>query len=125
MKKLIYTLLLLGAGVVTARAGDPVSVSAFPNSRYDVSQSTISVSSTTVTTLAAVSGYRAAYIGQLGLTSGATIFYRVDGSTDSIPTVGSWILPGDVEKIETDNAIHLQLGAAQTAITARLRQVRK
>jgi hypothetical protein len=125
MKKLICMSILLVAGSIVAKAGDPVSVTPFPNSRYDIAHSTIAVSSNTVTTIAAVGGYRAAYIGQLGLAVGATIFYRIDGSTAAIPTVGSWILPGEEEKIETDNAIHLQLGVNQSSITARLRQIRK
>ena len=106
--------LLFVAGKVFA--GDPVSVMAWPNSKYDITQSTVQVSSTTVLTIAAASTYRAVYISNW-LNSSTTIYYRIDGSTASIPTVGWPIPPGTIEhKIETDNVISLQLAAGATAV---------
>ncbi len=128
MKKflLMFTFaLLFVAGKVFA--GDPVSVMAWPNSNYVLAQSSVQVSSGSVTTIAADSGYRCVYLSNL-LNPTTTIYYRIDGSTASIPTVGWPIPPGALEaKIETDGVISLQLaaGSGVTAIDVRRKTVKK
>lgn len=127
VKKLLLISAFLLASVATVRAGDPVSVMAWPNSSYSIAQSSVQVSSGSVTTIAADSGYRAVYISNL-LNPTTTIYYRIDGSTASIPTVGWPIPPGALEaKIETDSVISLQLaaGASVTAIDVRRKIIKK
>ena len=125
MKKFLLTALILIGFSALARAGDPVSVMAWPNSNYNISQSTMQISSTTVATIAADSGYRAVYISNLSNAS-TTIYYRIDGSTASIPTVGWPIPPSALEaKIETDSVISLQLAAGATAIDVRRKIIKK
>lgn len=117
MKKFLIAMLFVGAGLSIAKSGDPVSFMAWPNSKYDIEQSTFQVSSMTVATVSPVSTYRATYIWN---TSGsATIYYRIDGSTAAIPTVGWPILPNEKAKIETDAAISIMLAPAVAVYDAR------
>jgi len=127
MKKFLMTAFLLFGLAAAAKAGDPVSVMAWPNSNYVIAQSSVQISSTAVTTIAADSGYRAVYISNL-LNPTTTIYYRIDGSTASIPTVGWPIPPGALEaKIETDGVISLQLaaGSGVSAIDVRRKIIKK
>jgi len=123
MKKLIF-LVVLFAGAGSLFAGEPVSLMGWPNSTYSMSQSTISISSSAVTTHAATSGYQAVYISNLA-NAGTTIYYRVDGSTISIPTVGWPIAPSQSEKIESNAVIYFQLAAGDTAITVPKKVIKK
>ncbi|MBI4396133.1 MAG: hypothetical protein HY548_03490 [Elusimicrobia bacterium] len=118
----IAFLLLLGSAGA-GFAGDPAWLELDPNSSYTISQATISISSDTVTTIAAETRYREIYIGDPSTT--VSIFYRVDGSTVSIPTVGWWIPAGQWGRIESNSAINLQLGAGESSVTARRMTVQK
>ncbi len=117
MKKFLFMLLLAGC-VRSIQAMEPVTVRmGQPDSTYEVSQSTIALSSTTVTTIAAVSGYREVHISNFATTS-TTIYYRIDGSTLSIPTVGFPIAPTERDhKIESNAVISLQLGTGVSALS--------
>jgi hypothetical protein len=123
MKFFTALFLILGTAVV-AKAGEPVSVMAWPNSTYDITQSTIAISSSSVYAFPAVSGYRSVLIDNIANT-GTTVYYRVDGSTLSIPTVGWQILPSATEKIETNGVISLQLGADISSVNVRQKTIRK
>lgn len=116
MKKFLFMLLLVGC-VHVAHAMQPMTVRmGQPDSTYEVSQSTIALSSTSVTTVAAVTGYREYHISNLSMTT--TIFYRIDGSTLNIPTVGFPIVPRESDhKIESNAVISLQLGSGVSALS--------
>lgn len=117
MKKFLFMLLLCGC-VRHVYAMEPVTVRmGQPDSTYEVSQTTITIASTTVTTIAAVSGYREVHISNLA-NAGTTIYYRIDGSTASIPTVGFPIAPTERDhKIESNAVISLQLAAGSGVTT--------
>ncbi len=127
MKKFLFVLVLCGAAKV-AHAVEPVSVVPWlPESTYTLSQSTISVSSGTVTTISAVSGYRSVHISNFA-NSGTTLYYRIDGSTASIPTVGFPIAPSAQDHpIETNGVISLQLaaGSGSATVTVPIKTIRK
>lgn len=80
-----------------------------PESRYVISQSTVSFSSSTVTTIAAVDGYRLVKIRDL--TESTSFFYRLDGSTQSITTVGFLNKGTEVFSTESNAAMYFQLAA--------------
>jgi hypothetical protein len=117
MKKFLFALFLCGL-VRAAYAMDPVTVRmGQPDSTWEISQSTITVSSATVTTIAAVTGYRVVHISNLA-SSGTTIYYRIDGSTASIPTVGFPIAPTERDHaIESNAVISLQLTSGAPGTT--------
>lgn len=125
MRKLLLALgLWLGAGL--AAAVEPVSIIPWlPESTYDVTQSTVAISSQTVSWDAAVSGYRTVHIANLSAT--ATLYYRVDGSTASTGLVGYPILPSTLGQIESNAMIGYQLGASATvgSIDVRKKVIRK
>ena len=111
--KIFYSaaLLILFAGVINA--ADPVySLRGQPESAYNVSQSTVAVSSNTVSTDASVSGYRNTCIFNLSL--GSTVYYRIDGSTNNVATVGYPILPLTFGCVEYNGEINWLLGASDT-----------
>jgi hypothetical protein len=120
MKRIMFILAILTiAALSVSWGGEPVFNIGGPDSHYTITNGTISVSSSAVTTVAAVDRFREIYIGDLDST--VTTYYRVDGSTVNIPTVGWWILPGESKRIETNGTIKLQL--ATDAATATLRYV--
>lgn len=124
MKKLFFVCALVLSGLGLARAGEPVSMMPWPNSTYAVSNSTVVVSSNTVLTIAATSGFRAIHIGNFS-NPGTTLYYRLDGSTASIPTVGWVIPPAGEERIESNAAINLQLAVAASSVTVRVKTFTK
>jgi hypothetical protein len=118
--------ILLGAFVAfgfaaVAIGGDPVWLQPYSDSSYRFAHSTISVSSFSVTTVPAAGRWREVYVGEP--TASVSVFYRVDGSTQNIPTVGSWIEAGKEKRIESNDPIYFQLGAAASAVTLRLTTV--
>lgn len=116
MKKALFVSAFISiAWIGELKAIEPVSVIPWlPESTYTISQSTISVSSTSVTTIAAVSGYRSVHLSNL-LNTSTTLYYRIDGSTVSIGTVGYPIAPGDKDHaIETNGVISLQLAVGSS-----------
>lgn len=117
MKKLLFISILFAA-VVNARAGEPVSnFSGPPESAYNVSHSTVAISSQTVSSDAAVQGYRATYLFNLSATT--TIFYTLSSSTQNVVETGWPIFPWRTptganpipEKIEYNGQINYRLGA--------------
>lgn len=127
MRKLMFmAALVFLAFAAKVKAVEPVSVIPWlPESSYDIAQSTISVSSTTVTTISAVSGYRQVHLSNL-VNSGTTIYYRIDGSTQNISTVGWPIEPRAADHtIESNAAINLQLAAGASSVTVTAKTKRK
>lgn len=109
MRKMIFlTAFIFVTCVRPTHAVEPVSVIPWlPESRYDITNSTIAFSSTTVTTIAAVDGYRKIKIRDL--TSTTSFFYRLDGSTQTITTTGFFAGPTEVTEIETNQSISILL----------------
>lgn len=115
MKKFLsISIFLLAAFIVNAHAGDVVSpLKGQPESWYDVTHSTVAISSQTVSSDVAVSGYRAVYLYNLNTTT--TIYYKLSTSTQSVTTLGWPIFPyrsttiyPQAEKIEYNGQINYQ-----------------
>lgn len=121
MKRLVGLALILGS--TSAFAGDPVWLQSYSDSSYTVSHSTVAITSYTVTTIAAASRWREVYVGNPATT--AVIYYRIDGSTANIPTVGSWIEAAKEKRIESNAAVNMQLGATVAATTARITELKR
>lgn len=102
---LILSALLVMVGII-AFAAEPVSITGWPNSSYNVTQSTAFVSSYTVTQDLAVSGYRSIQIQNLS--ASATIYYLIGTSTQAIPTIGWPIYPNSIGTIENNAQINYQ-----------------
>lgn len=120
MKRLLIfsTFLILTALV---RAADPVAVvSGRPESRYDYTNGTISASSFTVLTVAAVNGYR-----QLKLTCPNSFYYRIDDSTQTIATTGFPVAANATETIETNQTVTILMPPGTAASTIRYIDKRK
>lgn len=125
MRQILMLFTLAVLVMAKAYATQPVSiVHGQPESRYDYTNGTLSLSSFTVTTVAATSGYRALIIPNV-LANAATIYYRVDGSTQNIATTGFPILPATTEIIETNQTINLLLEPLLSAKTVRYLQRKK
>lgn len=120
MKKLLIALglALLFGPLCPAFAAEPVFAVAWPESEYGISQSTISISSTSVTTVAGSLGYRLLSMGEP--TSSTTVYYRIDGSASNIPTVGWWFIPSQGHSIESNADVKLQLGAGASSVIIRI-----
>lgn len=117
VRKLVIIAFISIAGLaVRAHAGDPVNAVA-RDSSYTQSQSTITITSFTVTSIQAVTGWREYYVGDPASVS--TVFFRCDGSTANITTVGWWIAAGQERRIETNNACNFQVQAGTAAVTLR------
>jgi hypothetical protein len=126
MKKfLLIAAIVAGFYAVPVFAADPVAiVPGLPESNYAVTQSSVAVSSNTTTTDAAVSGYRSTCIGNTS--TGSTVYYRIDGSTQNVAVVGYPIFPLTNHCVEYNGKIGWQLGAGTVAsIDARKKVIRK
>lgn len=126
MKRILFVAAIFAiAAVGTARAMDPVTVRmGSPDSTYEIAQSTISISSATVTTITATTGYRVVHISNPSTT--AVLYYRVDGSTANIPTVGFPIPASTADHaIESNAAINLQLAVGTTTVTVPIKTLKK
>ena len=100
MKRLIFLSVFLMLAV-SAQAAEPVFLSGW-NSKYDVTQGAVTVSSSTVLTFAAVSdGYR-----KVTLTNSTSWFYLL-GSTIGITTSGFPVAANVNQDIETNLSINI------------------
>lgn len=104
-----------------SHAGDPVWIQGLADSRYTISQSSVSVSSETATTIAASSVYREVTISNYGsMPGGTTVYVTLDGTTGSgISGIGLPILAGEEKVIESNRAINLRLGAGNKPVDVR------
>lgn len=136
MKKFLsISIFLLASLVAKVHAGDIVSpLKGQPESLYDVTHSTVAISSNTVSTDAAVPGYRAVYI--YNLSPATTIFYFLGtpASTTTVNTIGWPIFPwrtptaaGPIpEKIEYNGLISYRLaGGAVSTMDVTKKTIRK
>lgn len=122
MKALFMAVFILIAGPL--KAVEPVSIIPWlPESGYELTNSTVSFSSSTVTTIAAVSGYRKIKIRDI--TEGTSFFYRLDGSTQSITTAGFLNKATEICEIESNAAIYVQLAAGVASKVFNLLTIRK
>ncbi len=117
MRKIaILSGLILGILLIGSRwgiAADPVFLSAFPESTYTITQSTVSISSSTAVLIAESNNrFRELYVGDPDSIS--ALFYRIDGVSTDIATVGWWVPAGTGQKIESNNDVYaiMEAGAA-------------
>lgn len=104
---------------LTSFSVPPVSLDAH-GSYYESLHTTIDISSSSVTTITALpqpNDYREIYLKSPGSTT--VVYYRIDKSTVSIPSVGYSFIGGDGVFLETSGPIYLQLGAGDSEITVR------
>lgn len=105
------------AGV--AHAAEPVAMDERAvASKYAISYSTVSVSSSSVRTIAGGTGFRQITIDNVHGTS--TISYRLDGASTGMPTTGLVIRANTKETVETQSAISLRLFPGTTAYDVRV-----
>ena len=98
-------------------AGDPVSLlPGRPESRYDYTNATVSVSSYSLASIGAVNGYQ-----QLKLWSAASFYYVLDGttSTATVVSTGFFVSANTNETIETNQAVGITLPQGTAASTVR------
>jgi hypothetical protein len=116
----------LGLSVCIAFGMEPVNVRmGGPESKWNDTNGTLSITSYTVTTIDAVTrGYRKVTIPNT-LATATTFYYRVDGSTINIPTVGLPVVPNATAEIETEEEINLLLEPGMPGITVRYLERRK
>lgn len=117
--------LMLLAGKVSA--ADPVAYEERSSaSRYATSQSTMIVHSSGPVTIAGSTGYREVTIfNASNLVGGATVYYREDGFSTLISTIGTPIFPQRTERIETQNPITLQINGGPTTTTTIRRKIKQ
>jgi len=116
----IFAVLIVSA-LGICRASEPVSiVPGLPESGYDITQSTVALSSFTVTSFAATSHFR-----QLTLIAPTSFFYRLDGSTLSLTTVGFPVAANTKETIESNGAVKILLPVGISANTLTYIQKKK
>lgn len=107
MKKLITTLVFFGF-ISTSHSADLVYTrNGQPESKYEISHSTITLSSVSISTIPAVDGWRKIYMRDL--TESVSVCFRIDGSTNSLDTVGWMMKSNEVQTIESNGAIYLKL----------------
>ena len=126
-KTLLFSALVFMFGVGLSLASEPVWMTRAQDGDYSVTQTTISISSSSVSTISASrTGYRKIWIqldfSHAQLAAGTSVFFRIDGSTSNIPTVGYQVLGTtdtvtnagqrrivDLPPFETNNAIYGQM----------------
>lgn len=133
MKRLIFLPILFvsaylqAAELVYTRNGSPESV-------YDVTHSTVAVSSPTVSTDAAVNGYRAVYIYNLNPTTTIYYYLGTPASAATVTSIGYPIFPyrgvntgyPREEKIESSGLINYRLAPGSTgSIDVTKKTIRK
>lgn len=135
MKKILFFSILIASPFFRLFAGDIVSpLKGQPESWYDVTHSTVAISSGAVTSDAAVMGYRAVYLYNLSNTT--TIYYTLSSSTNTpnVTALGWPIFPwrtptgaGPIpEKIEYNGQINYRLaGGSVGSIDVTKKTIRK
>lgn len=99
----------------------------FQKSKYEYTNTTLSITSHTITSIAAVTGwagFREIKIPNT-LTGATTFYYRLDGSSTTIAAVGIPVKPGEIVTIETNQIIYLLRETAKAAATIRYQSKRK
>lgn len=123
MKKSLALISFLFLLSTVLYAASPVGVvPGLPESRYDYTNSTVSVSSHTLATFPAVNGYRAVTL------AASTSFYYVADGTSSVSTIrtnGFPVLANTNETIESNQMIGVLLPPGVSATTLRYIEKRK
>lgn len=114
---------LAKAGAVDMRTTYPTFDLGIARSDYAVSHASVTVSSQTCTTLPPSGSYNAIRIDNLNF--GTTMFYRMDGSSTAVATVGVPILPNTSEIIETASDVNVTLVVNASSVTARVTRINK
>ena len=123
MRKFLIIAVLLLAGSGRGVAGEPVSISPFPNSDYFVSQSTVSVSSTTATLFSSSNRYRSLSLALDG--DSTVLYYWVDGTTTNVSAVGFPFVASTGVTIENNDEIAVQVKAGSTTVILRRIEITK
>lgn len=89
----------------------------YADSSYMRENTTITVSSYTVTRIPREYGYRQVYLGDPDTI--VDVHYRVDDTTTNITTDGWWIPAGQGQAVKSNSDIYLQLKAGDAEETIR------
>lgn len=114
---------LAKAGAVDMRTTCPTFDLGIARSDYAIAHSSVAISSQTCTTFQPSGSYNAIRIDNLNF--GTTMFYRMDGSSAAVTTVGIPILPNTSEIIETANDVNVTIVAGLTNKDARITRINK
>lgn len=123
MKKLLILALLFGFGYSICEAQD----FPFQKSNYEYANVALSITSHTITNIAAVTGwagYREITIPNT-LTGATTFYYRLDSSSTTIATIGIPVKPNEIAVIESNKIIYLLREPGKAAATIRYLSKRK
>ena len=122
MKKFLFAVvILIGIGASVCHAQD----FPFQKSSYEYANVALSITSHTITNIAAVSGgYRQVTIPNT-LTGATTFYYRLDASSTTIATIGIPVKPNEIATIESNKIIYLLREPGKAAATIRYQSKRK
>ncbi len=127
MRKLLiicgFVLGLMLFGINWVFAAEPVFLAPYPESTYSISQSSVSISSETTLSYLPTDRYRSISFALDGDSS--VVYYRVDGSTADVFTVGFPFVASTGVTIESNNLIGIQLKAGAADIDIRVIEKRK
>lgn len=123
MKKYLFIVFFFFAGNLSS-ADLVFTRNGSPESTYNDTNGTLSLSSTTVNNIAATTGYRKITIPNV-LLSASTFYYRIDGSTLTLTTTGMPVLPASTVEIETNAVISILLEPGSADKTVRYLQRKK
>ena len=120
MKKILTAVALILCSMVAASA-DPYSGH---SSSWNNKQGTVSISSSAVTVIDMTgSNYGKVTIGDPLVST--LVYYRVDGTTTSVPTSGMWFDPSTPFTIESNQKIYFSLAASSATVTLRYLKSRR
>lgn len=125
IKGLILFAILMFAAAAKAHAGAPVGQEATLNSYYVESQSSMTVSSASLT-VARIAWWPPVDKRWRQVTidnqrnSSTDIFYRADGSTANITAVGNMIKAGTEKTLETSATVYFQVENGTAPVTVRI-----
>jgi len=109
MKKFLFGALLFLLPAIS-RAVDPVAiVSGRPESRFEYTNSTLSIPYLTVATITACIGYRQITIPNT-LAGATSFYYRLDGINTGISTTGIPVKQNEIAVIESNQVIYFTRG---------------
>ena len=112
--KVVLAILFASFGYSRVYAADPVAiVPGLPESAYNYTNDSISVTSYTVAAIVPDIGYR-----NIMLQAPSSFFYRLDGVSSNVKTTGYPVQSNLDAEIETIGAVYLQMpsGTAETVI---------
>lgn len=128
MKRRFFVYALFIAGLICLNGRDAHGAPIFTpittvGSDYVIEQSTIAISSATVTTIEPDGRFREILIGSP--VSASNVYYRLDNSTVNVTSVGWWIPATEGVAIEYNGRIHLQMEAGAATTNYRVLKFKK